>query len=162
MAKANRQVTGGSNLSGSEGTARGLIGHVMLPGAHAQFVRWAAVGVSVGAMYLGLTLLLAGPVGLPIQAAIPIGYTTAIALHFSLQRWFVFHSPAAFALAMHHQVGRYVLLAVMQYGIVAVSTGVLPRLIDVPERVVYVGTVCVSSAIGFVLLRTSIFHPPSE
>src|SRR5437868_1244338 len=133
-----------------------------LRGAHGQLVRYAMAGALVGVVYIGTTLLLSGPVGMPIQAAIPIALVAAVSLHFVCQRWFVFRDAEEFALAMHHQVGRYVLLGLMQYGIAAGSTGLLPGLLGVPERVVYLCTVCVSSAIGFILLRTRIFHPPSE
>jgi putative flippase GtrA len=135
---------------------------VISPHGRRQLVRYAMAGALVGVVYVGTTLLLSGPGGLPIQAAIPIALVCAVSLHFVCQRWFVFRDAHAFELAMHHQVGRYILLGLMQYAIAAVSTGILPGVLGVPERVVYVGTVCVSSAVGFILLRTRIFHAPSE
>lgn len=127
-----------------------------------QLVRYASVGVLVAAIYIGLTLLLSGSLGLPIQAAIPIAYLCAICVHFTLQRLFVFRNAEEFELAVHHQVARYVALVLSQYVVTALFTAVLPSVLNLPARAVYVGTVCICTAIAFVLLRTRIFHSPSE
>jgi putative flippase GtrA len=128
------------------------------PAARGQLMRYAIAGATVAAVYIGLTLSLSGPAGLDIQAAIPIAYVTAICLHFTLQRWFVFHDAGAFALAMHHQIGRYVVLGLSQYGLTAAATAILPGALDLPERVVYVCAVGAISGISFILLRTRVFH----
>jgi putative flippase GtrA len=150
------------NTDSSAAPLLAVLREAVSPGGRAQLVRYGIAGAIVAVVYIGLTLLLSGPVGLPIQAAIPIAYTTAIAAHFTLQRWFVFHDAAVFALAMHHQVGRYLVIGLIQYSATALATAVLPGVVGLPERVVYICAVGVISAASFVLLRTSVFHPPSE
>lgn len=124
----------------------------------AQAVRYAVAGAVVALVYVGLTLLLSGPLGVVIQVAILVAYVLAVALHFALQRWFVFGDRRSFALAAHQQVGRYVVLGAAQYSLTALATTVLPELLGVGEQVVYLATVVAISATGFVLLRTRIFH----
>jgi putative flippase GtrA len=146
----------------SAANVRGVLRQALSPEARGQLVRYGIAGATVAVVYIGLTLLLSGPVGLPIQAAIPIAYVTAITVHFTLQRWFVFHDAGAFALVMHHQVGRYLAIGLVQYATTAAATAVLPSVLGLPEKVVYVAAVGVLSVGSFVLLRTSVFHPPSE
>jgi len=129
-------------------------------GSSPQLVRYAIAGAIVGLTYVALTLALSGPAGWPIQLAIPVAYALAVALHFALQRLFVFRDREAFVLATHRQVGRYLVLCLVQYALTAASTAVLPGLLGLPESVVYVGTVAVVSAGAFVVLRTSVFHAP--
>jgi len=129
---------------------------------HRQLLRWAAAGGVVALVYLGATLVLSGPLGLPIQLAIPVAYVTAVALHFLLQRLVVFPSAKAFALSMHRQVVRYIGLGVAQYGVTALSTGLLPEILGTSEKVVYVATVIVLSAITFAVLRFRVFHHAQE
>jgi putative flippase GtrA len=144
------------------GTVRGVLSDAVSAETRGQLARYAIAGATVAVVYVGLTLLLSGPAGLPIQAAIPIAYVTAITVHFSLQRWFVFRDAGVFALAMHHQVGRYLAIGLAQYGTTALATAVLPGVLGLPEKLVYVGAVGVISAVSFVFLRTSVFHAPSE
>jgi len=143
-------------------TVRDVLREAASRDARGQLVRYVTAGGTVAAVYIGLTLALSGPVGLPIQAAIPIAYVTAICLHFTLQRWFVFRDASAFALAMHHQVGRYLVLALVQYSLTALATAVLPDVLGLPDKVVYVCAVGAISFISFVVLRTHVFHSPSE
>ena len=123
----------------------------------AEALRWAVSAV-VAVVYAGLTLLLAGPVGLDIQVAIPSAYATAVALHFSLQRWFVFRSARSYALAMHHQMGRYVVIGACQYALTAVGTAILPSKLGVSEAGAYLVPVAAISAATFVILRSRVFH----
>ena len=138
----------------------GLLRRVLAPGAQGQAVRYVIAGATVAAVYVGATLLLSGPAGAPIQAAIPVAYVTAVSLHFVLQRFFVFADAKAFALAVHHQIGRYVAIGAVQYAITAASTALLPPALGLSERVVYVGAVAAISAMTFIFLRTRVFHPP--
>jgi putative flippase GtrA len=123
-----------------------------------QALRFAIAGATVATLYIGLTLLLAGPVGAPIQLAIPVAYVTAVALHFVLQRNFVFRDRDAFALTTGGQAQRYVVIGVVQYSVTAASTGLLPGVLDVSEQAVYVCTVIVVSAATFLVLRRGVFH----
>lgn len=120
--------------------------------------RYAIAGAIVAATYIGLTLLLDGPVGLALQAAIPVGYVLAVSLHFILQRFFVFADADAFALTGAQQVRRYLVIGAVQYAITALATATLPELLGVDERVIYVAVVVFISACTFLMLRTRVFH----
>jgi putative flippase GtrA len=130
---------------------------VQVTALRGQLLRYAISGVAVAVTYVAGTLLLSGPVGMPIVAAIPIAYVVAIALHFTLQRTFVFDHE--FAEPIGRQVRSYVVIGGAQIAISTASTAWLPDLLGLPERVVYVGTVAVTSAATFLFLRSRVFHP---
>src|SRR5207245_11121038 len=102
--------------------------HARSSGHLGQGVRFVIAGCVVGLVYLGTTTGLADVVGLPFQAALAIGFWIALAVHFTLQRLFVWRHAEQFALSVRHQVARYLLAAGAQYGLTAASTALLPRL----------------------------------
>ena len=125
---------------------------------HDQAARYVIAGLLNTGIYVGLTLLLSGPLGVPIQIAIVTAFLTALCTHFLLQRFFVFRSRGAFHLTAGAQAGRYVVIGAIQYAITAAATAVLPGWLDVPEQAVYVVVVGLISAISFLLLRSRVFH----
>jgi putative flippase GtrA len=124
----------------------------------AQGVRFGMAGGAVALVYLGATTFLADVAGLPFQAALAIGFCLALIVHFTLQRMFVWNRGEEFALALHHQVGRYLVLAGLQYGITVCSTSLLPSALGVPTETVYLVTVAVVVSINFLVFRHRIFH----
>ena len=124
-----------------------------------QGFRFALTGGFVAVVYLGTTTLLATVVGVAFEVALAIGFVVAIITHFTLQRVFVWAHVDGYALALRHQVGRYLVLAGLQYGTTAAATAVLPRALGLSTEIVYLATVTVLTAINFVVFRTSIFHP---
>lgn len=124
----------------------------------AHLSRYAVAGAIVGVVYVSLTFLLDGPAGLPIQVAIPIAYALAICLHFLLQRGYVFASEDAFALTTGNQARRYVVIAGVQYAVTAAATALLPGILGLHERLVYLGCVAVISLTTFAVLRRGVFH----
>ena len=129
-----------------------------LHGTHLAF-RYVAAGAANTLLYVGLTLLLAGPLGLPIQIAIPIGFTTALATHFLMQRLFVFGHVEEFALRQHEQAGLYVAIGLTQYAVTAAVVALVPAWTGAGEKPVYVVTVGCISVVTFLLLRSRVFHP---
>ena len=115
-------------------------------------------GGTVAVVYLGSTTVLADLVGLPFQAALAIGFSVALMVHFTLQRVFVWTHHGEFALPLHHQVGRYLLAAGAQYALTAASTSLLPPLLGVATEIVYVVTVALLACSNFVVLRHGVFH----
>src|SRR6516165_4502719 len=93
----------GSTLAGQASNRRDVI---------LQLVRFGLTGLFVFVVYTGGTLLLSGPVGLPIVLAIAIAYPLAIVINFTLQRYFVFLDRETFALHWKAQLARYVAAAV--------------------------------------------------
>jgi putative flippase GtrA len=124
-----------------------------------QALRFALAGAVVMLTYVGLTLLLSGVAGIPIQVAIAVAYVLAVMLHFALQRTFVFRHELGFALTTGSQVRRYVVIGVVQYTVTAATTTALPTVLGASEQVVYVATVLVISACTFLFLRHRVFHP---
>ena len=123
-----------------------------------QTLLYAIAGSFTTIVYVGLTLLLSGPAGLSIHAAIPIGYVTALLLHFNIQRRVVFKREEGFTLGRFHQGRRYLTTAAVQYSLAALATAVLPELLGVDERVVYLCTALSLAAVTFLILRTHVFH----
>jgi putative flippase GtrA len=129
--------------------------------AFLQLVRFGLNGMLVFLVYTGSTLLMSGPLGVPIVIAIAIAYAIAIVLNFTMQRHFVFLDHDTFALPARSQLVRYVGAALCTYALTAVLVSTLPGLLGVSEQVVFVGTVLVVSLLSFTLLRGWIFHQPS-
>jgi putative flippase GtrA len=124
-----------------------------------QLGRYAIVGLVVATLYISLTLLFSGPVGLPIQVAIPVSYMLAACVHFTLQRHFVFAGHRdTYRLEVRDQARRYVVVNLGQYAITAFGTWALDAAFDLQEQVSYVVSALSVTAFAFVLLRTRIFH----
>jgi putative flippase GtrA len=124
-----------------------------------QGVRYALTGGVVSAVYLITTTVLALAIGVPFEVALPIGFCLGLTVHFTLQRVFVWAHRDGFALPLHRQVGRYLVLAGTQYGVTAASTSLLPAALGLSTEVVYLATACLLTSANFVLFRQRIFHP---
>lgn len=144
---------------------REKIVHLFSPhsGTLGQVIRFGVAGGSVALLYLTVTTVLSQVLGLPFELALAIGFVSGLLLHFTLQRLFVWVHHEEFALALHHQVRRYLLMAAAQYGTTAASTALLPGALGVSTEVVYLVTMVVVTVAGFLIMRLVIFHadPPS-
>ena len=127
-----------------------------------QGVRFAVAGGLVALFYLTTTTLLAEVFDVPFQLALIIGTATALVAHFTLQRLFVWVHHEEFALGLHAQVRRYLLVAAVQYALTAASTAVLPQALGVPVTPVYLVTAVTLAAANFLVFRGGIFHPERE
>jgi putative flippase GtrA len=124
-----------------------------------QGTRYALAGSVVALVYLLTTTFLAVVVGLPFQEALPIGFAVQLAVHFTLQRTFVWVHDEEFALAFPHQARRYLMVAGAQLAVTALSTSLLPRALGLSTEVVYLGTVVTLTTANFLLFRNVVFHP---
>jgi putative flippase GtrA len=124
-----------------------------------QGVRFVLVGGSATGVYVLTTTVLADIIGLPFQLALSIGFCVAILMHFILQRVFVWVHHEEFALPLHHQAGRYLLIAGLQYVFTTASTSLLPSALGLPTEAVYLGTVAMLACVNFLIFRNRIFHP---
>jgi putative flippase GtrA len=104
------------------------------------------------------TTVLADVVGLHFQVALFIGFAVAMLVQFNLYRVFVWVHHEEFALPVHHQVGRYLAAAGVNYGLTAAATAVLPGVLGVPTEAVYLVMVAALPVLNFVVLRYVIFH----
>jgi putative flippase GtrA len=128
------------------------------PGILRQGIRFALAGGTVALVYLTTTTVLAEVFGVPFQAALAIGFSAGLLVHFTLQRLFVWTHHEEFALPLHHQVGRYLTLSAAQYGVTAASTALLPAALNVSAEAVYLATVAVLVSANFLVFRHGIFH----
>jgi putative flippase GtrA len=138
------------------------LGRLTRLGLIAQGMRFAVAGVIVMLVYLLTTLLLSAIMGLPFQIALISGFSVALVTHFTLQRLFVWAPNGEFALPFKRQLGRYLLVAVVQYVVTAASTALLPSALGVPTEVVYVVVVVIVTSTNFLVFRNGVFHtrPP--
>jgi putative flippase GtrA len=138
-----------SVLRGLRSPSSGILG---------QGVRFALAGGTVALVYLTTTTVLAEVVGMPFQVALAIGFCVGLIVHFTLQRVFVWAHYEEFALPLHHQAGRYLILAGLQYGVTAASTALLPTALGVSTEIVYLVTVAIVLSVNFLVFRYGIFH----
>jgi len=146
--------------SSAGGGARAFARTLKTPesGLLGQGVRFALSGGTVALVYLGTTTVLAEVAGMPFQAALAIGFSLGLVVHFTLQRLFVWTHHEEFALPLSHQIGRYLIAAALQYGVTAASTGLLPSVLGIPAEIVYLATVAVVLSSNFLVFRHGIFH----
>jgi putative flippase GtrA len=122
-----------------------------------QGARFAIAGATVWIVSTSVTLGLAAG-GLPFEAALAIGFSVGLVVHFTLQRFFVWVHHEDFALAFHHQLGRYLAVAATQYATLAAATGILPGLVGLPDSVVYLATMATIVCLNFLVFRNGVFH----
>jgi putative flippase GtrA len=127
-------------------------------GTAGQGVRFAVAGGVVALIYLTTTTVLAEVFGVPFQVALIIGTAAGLVAHFTLQRLFVWVHHEEFALGLHAQVGRYLMVAAVQYGLTAAATSVLPDALGVPVTPVYLVTALTLAMLNFLIFRGGIFH----
>jgi putative flippase GtrA len=130
-------------------------------GGVGQGVRYAIAGTTVALWYLVTTTVLADLFGVAFQLALAIGFVTAVLVHFTLQRFFVWVHHSEFALGLGAQVGRYLVVAGGQYAVTAAATSVLPRALDVPVTPVYFATAIALASTNFLIFRGGVFHAGS-
>ena len=123
-----------------------------------QGVRFLSAGGIVVVVYVTTTTVLADVVGLHFQVALAIGFAVAMLVQFNLYRVFVWVHHEEFALPVHHQVGRYLAAAAVNYGLTAACTAVLPGVLGVPTEAVYLVMVVALPMMNFVVLRHVVFH----
>jgi putative flippase GtrA len=119
--------------------------------------RFVIAGGAMSIFYLGLTSLLA-IVGVPFQAALIVSFLAAVALHFTLQRVFVWPHGGKYALALRQQLQRYLPLVVVQYLLTAGATATLPTWTGLQVLPVYIGITLAYSLFNFLFFRVRIFH----
>jgi putative flippase GtrA len=123
----------------------------------ARAARFIIAGGALAIFYLGLTSLLA-VVGVPFQAALIVSFLAAVALHFTLQRLFVWAPRGKYALPLREQLRRYLPLVLAQYLTTAAATATLPGWLGLPVLAVYIGVTLAYTLFNFLFFRARIFH----
>jgi putative flippase GtrA len=124
-------------------------------------VRFVIAGGAMAIFYIGLTSLLAAA-GVRFQAALAVGFLAAVALHFTLQRLFVWRRRGQYALGLRQQLRRYLPLVVLQYVATAGVTATLPRWTGFPVLWVYIGMALSYTLFNFLFFRARVFHGAIE
>jgi putative flippase GtrA len=128
---------------------------------HRRAGRFVIAGGAMFIFYLSLTSVLA-VIGMPFQAALIVSFLAAVALHFTLQRVFVWSQRGEYALPTRQQLKRYLPLVVVQYVTTAGATAVLPAWLGLPVLAVYIGITLLYSLFNFLFFRARIFHGAME
>lgn len=115
-------------------------------------------GALVALSYIATTTALAEGAGVAFQLALGIGFATGLVIHFALQRFFVWIHHEEFALPLHGQLMRYLVVAALQYAVTASVTAMLPQLLGAPVTAVYLVTLVIVSTANFLILRGRVFH----
>ena len=89
-------------------------------------MRFGLTGAFVFGVYTGGTLLLSGPLGLPIVLAIGLALLVALAVNFTMQRHFVFLDHDTFALSTRTQLARYPVATACNYAFDESSSSPFP------------------------------------
>jgi putative flippase GtrA len=123
--------------------------------------RFVVAGGAMSIFYLALTALLA-IIGVPFQAALLVSFLSAVALHFTLQRVFVWSRRGKYALPLRQQLQRYLPLVTVQYLTTAAATAALPKWLGLPVLPVYIGIALFYSLFSFLFFRARVFHGAFE
>jgi putative flippase GtrA len=144
--------------------ARAFLREIRSPewGLAGQGLRFVIAGCLVAGEYITVTTVLHIVFALPFQVALAIGFVTSVALHFTLQRLFVWRHYESFALGIRHQAMRYLPMCGAQYGVTALTTSQLPGVVGLPVEVVYLITMLSATSINFLVFRGRIFHASRE
>jgi putative flippase GtrA len=136
-----------------------MVAQLREEGIVGQGARFVITGVVVSIIYISVTTLLAEVVGLRFEIALVIGWCSAITVHFTMQRLFVWASHKGFALPFAHQIARYLLLACSQLGITTATTALLPGVLGLPTEAIYLATAALLTLLNFIVFRQGVFHP---
>ena len=132
----------------------GLVARLPHPAVLSKF---ALTGVLVGLTHLGLVsaMFLSG---VPIQVALALAFMVALAMHFTLNRQWVFAANSGYALHFTIQGVRYLLAAALSYAGTAIAVAVLPDPLGIPELAVFFMATAVMATVTFVLLNFWVFR----
>jgi len=122
-----------------------------------RFVRFAASGVVVTGVYALAMVALVEMVELPGQIALAGAYGVALAVHFIVNRWWVF-SRGGYALGLSAHGTRYVCLAVTVYAVSALSLATLPDLLGISVLAAWTLTTGTIGLCNFVVLGRFVFR----
>lgn len=131
------------------------------PAPLAQMARFATSGGVVAALYISTTTILIAT-GVHPQIALAVGYVAGLALHFTLNRQFVFVSSSAFSHRLSTQATRYLIVAATAYAVTAIALAVLPGALAVSEVAVFITVTVMVTVVNFVTLRSWVFHRSRE
>jgi putative flippase GtrA len=120
--------------------------------------RFALSAITVQIVYAALMAVLLLGLDLPRQAALAIGYASALGVHFTLNRQFVFAPTAGYTQGLTAHGGRYLVTALVVYVITAFGLAVVPDAIGVAPFLAWLLLATTIGALNFVLLSRFVFR----
>jgi putative flippase GtrA len=120
--------------------------------------RFALTGTVVAALYFGLLTALVIFADVPPQVALIVAFVSAVVVHFTMNRQFVFGSETTYALHLTGQGIRYLGVVLASYVINALALAILPELTGLHELVVVALTTGAVTAFTFLTLRDWVFR----
>jgi putative flippase GtrA len=120
--------------------------------------RFALSGVAVQGVYTALMAVLLLGVDLPRQLALAVSYTGALSVHFTLNRQFVFARGDGYAHELSSHGKRYVLVAIVVYGVTALGLAVLPDALGLTPYLAWLLVTMAIAVLNFVLLGRFVFR----
>jgi putative flippase GtrA len=124
----------------------------------AQAARFGVSGGVVALVNAGTMTVLVAIAGVPAQLALLISYVLGLAIHFTLNRQWVFSAVTRDHLRLSAQGVRYVTSAASIYVFTAVALAVLPHALGIRVLAVYYLTVVVLAVANFLVLRRWVFR----
>jgi putative flippase GtrA len=116
------------------------------------------VGLLVAAWMFGAFAVLTLWAGLHPQPALALSYLSGLAIHFGLNRQWVFSSSDGYALHLSRQGRRYLLTVVTTYAISALSLLLFSGLLGANPLLVYYATAALLAAVTFLVFQRWVFH----
>jgi putative flippase GtrA len=120
--------------------------------------RFALSAIAVQGTYTVLMALFLLALGLPRQGALACSYLGALVVHFALNRQFVFVPSDGYAHGLSSHGRRYLISAVVIYGITALGLAVLPGLLGVAPYIAWLLITGTIGALNFFLLGRFVFR----
>jgi putative flippase GtrA len=124
--------------------------------------RFVFTGAVVAALYFGLLTALVVFADVPPQVALIVAFVSAVVVHFTMNRQFVFRSGTTYALHVTHQGIRYLGVVVGSYAVNALALAILPDLTGLHELVVIALTTGAVTVFTFLTLRDWVFRASAD
>ncbi len=134
---------------------------VSRPSARARFGRlgrFLMSGVAVQGVYALAMALLLVALDLPRQLALALSYLLALAVHFTLNRQFVFVRDEGYHLSLSGHGARYLVVAGVVYAVTAVALAVLPGALGIHPFLVWLIVTGTIGVLNFLLLSRVVFR----
>lgn len=123
--------------------------------------RFAVTGALVGGSHLALVTV-AVLAGVPIQLALALSFIVALAMHFTLNRQWVFVADAGYALHLTRQGLRYLAVAATSYAGTSTAVASLPDVLGVHELVVLFLATAAMACFSFAALNLWVFRTETD
>jgi putative flippase GtrA len=160
LGSARRQVAGligRAAASRSVTAARRWIGAVSGRGRRHRVARFAVTGATVAVYSLAVMTVLVVATPLPTQVCLALTYATALFLHFTLNRRWVFASHTGYRLHLSAQGARYLTVALAAYCVTALALATIPGATGAPTLLVYYVVAATLAAFSFLALGRWVF-----